>query len=267
MLSVTGLYAQDILQVGQDKKVGYSTVEFDCEIVSFYGSLVKLKTKGEEPDREFFLMDSRLGGQAKSPQESFPLEDATTYKNLFKGAFVEAKHPNGEWYVGVVQEVYGKCVLVKLGEESWSAVWVMGPENLKAELFSLDADIELLNYKKKLVGRINKDGTIWNRKNEVIGKIYSTGKVLDQNGELVGTIKADGSIEKNNKQLYGSKHKYQNGLLYLEGDKPILVLRYKLGSLHHFERQDIIEIFFKESQLKGNFRLCGGIFLLFKDRL
>lgn len=264
----TGNYtiAGELLKIGSKVKAGYSKDIFDCEVISIYGNLVTLKSVDKNSSKVFHLFADKIGEGYTTSEAKIPLADEKFNEDVLLDAIVEGCHPNGEWYVGVVVEKYGSFLKLQMGSKDWAPVWVSSDQYNKSML--LTKEIKFMDYRHRLIATLGKDGSLKNHKGNSIARIYSNGKVYDNNGETIAKISPDGSIEKSGKVLFKTNIQFNNGLEYLDTEnKPLYVIRVKSSSLYLPNRPDVVCLFFEDDQLKGNLRVCGGLFLLFKDKL
>lgn len=257
-------FAGEVLKVGDKVQASYSKEKLPCIVVGIYGNLVSVKSEGANKVRLFHVNLSQITGDYLPLPNQFPKEDELINAEIFIDMFVEASHPNGEWYVGKVVEKYGKFLKVKLGDKDWAPVWVNSDQyhkNLKVE-----KDIKFFDYRRQQIGELSKEGIFKNRKGVVIGRVYSNGKVYNGQGDIIAMILPDGSIEKDESILIKTNFQFKNGLEYLSKEnKPLVTIRIKSSSIYHLDRPDIVSVFFEPEQLKGNMRVCGGLFFLFKE--
>lgn len=260
------MFAGEQLKIGSKVKAGYSKEIFECEVISIYGNLVTLKTIDKNNSKVFHLFADKIGEGYSTAESKIPLADEKFNDDVLLDALVEGCHPNGEWYVGVVVEKYGSFLKLQMGSKEWAPVWVSSDQYNKSML--LTKEIKFMDYRHRQVGTLGKDGTLKNQNGNAIARIYSNGKIYDNNGESIAKINSDGSIEKSSKVLFKTNIQFSNGLEYLDTkNKPIYVIRVKSSSLYLPNRPDVVCVFFEDDQLKGNLRVCGGLFLLFKDKL
>lgn len=265
LLSGNFCKAAEILKIGAKVKAGYSTEKMDCEVLSFYGNIVTLKSTESGKQKVFHIFSDKIGDGIFTPDSKIPKEDEVDNDDLFIDMFVEACHPNGEWYVGKVLDKYGKFVKVQMGPKGWSPIWVN--KNQYFKYLKVEKEVKFMDFRHRQVGILTKEGILKNQKDVIIGRVYSNGKVYDGKGEIIGAINQDGSIEKNNTVIYKANIQFNNGLEYLDKEnKPICVIRIKSNSLYQPNRPDIVNLFFEAEQLKGNMRVCGALFLLLKDK-
>ena len=258
-------YASEILKIGSKVKTGYSNEISECEVQAFYGNMVTFKSLEAGKQRIFHVLAEKIGEGYFTPNSKIPKEDETLHADLFVDMMIEAKHPNGEWYVGKVLEKYGKFVKVQLGQKNWAPVWVENEQFFKS--LKVDKEIKFMDYCHRQVGLLSKDGVLTNNGKSVIGRVYSNGKVYDGSGVVIGNINQDGSIEKNNVTIFKTNFQFNNGLLYLDKEnKPLFIIRIKSNSLYQYDRPDIVSLFFESNQLEGSMRVCAGLFLLLKDK-
>ncbi len=257
--------AAEVLKIGDKVQASYSKEKISCTVISFYGELVTLKSEEENKKRLFHVNLNQIDGDYLPLTNPISKEDENLNSDVLIDMFVEACHPNGEWYIGKVVEKYGKFLKVKLGEKSWMPVWVNNDQyhkNLKIE-----KEIKFFDYRRQQIAELTNEGILKNRKNIVIGRVYSNGKVYNGQGDIIATILPDGSIKKNDTLLVKTNYQFKNGLEYLTNEnKAIVTIRIKSSSIYHLDRPDIVSVFFESEQLKGNMRVCGGLFFLFKDQ-
>jgi len=260
------IHANALLKIGDKVQASYSKEKFACTVIGFYGELVTLKTVDENTKKLFHVPLSQIEGNYQPLTKQISKEDEQMNSDVLIDLLVEAAHPNGEWYVGKVIEKYGKFLKVKLGEKDWAPVWVSSLQYRKN--FKVDSEVVFYDYRKKQVAVITNEGILKNRKNVTLGRVYSNGKVYNAQGNIVATIQPDGSITTNDSILVKTNYQFKNGLEYLTiENKSICTIRIKSSSIYHPDRPDIVNLFFDPDQLKGNMRVCGGLFFLFKDQL
>ena len=265
MLNENYCNASEILKIGSKVKAGYSVELMDCEVISFYGNMVTLKCIEPGKQKTFHLFANKIGEGIYTPDSKIPKEDESYNEDLFVDMFIEACHPNGEWYVGKVLEKYGKFVKVQMGAKGWSPIWVGSNQYFKS--LKVEKEIKMMDYRHRQVGLLTKEGILKNQKDLVIGRVYSNGKVYDGKGDMAGTISQDGSIQKSNVVIYKTNLQFNNGIEYLDKENnPVCIIRIKSNSLYQPNRPDIVNLFFEADQLKGNMRVCGALYLLFKDK-
>lgn len=257
--------ALEVLKIGAKVKAGYSKEKMDCEVIAIYGNLVTLKSIDQGKQKIFHIFSENIDEKYFTVDSKIPKEDEKIHDSLFVDMMVEASHPNGEWYVGKIVEKYGKFIKVKMGLVEWAPIWV--GENQFCHSLKVEKEIKFLDYRQRQIGILDKDGTLKNRKNEVIGRVYSNGKVFNGEGEMVGTINQDGSVLTTNGITYKTNIQFNNGLEYRDNEnRPIFEIRIKSRSIYQPNRPDIVNAFFEQDQLKGNMRVCAGLFLLFKNK-
>jgi hypothetical protein len=258
-------FAGEILKIGSKIKAGYSKTSLDCEVVSFYGNMITLKSSDSGKNKIFYMLAENLGEGIFTPEAKFPKEDETLNEDIFVDSFVEACHPNSEWYVGKVIAKYGKFLKVQLGAKDWSPVWV--DENHIFKSLKVEKEVKFMDYRHRQIAILDKEGVLKNMKDVAIGRVYSNGKVYGGNGEQVGSINQDGTIEKNRAVIFKSNIQCNNGLAFLDVEnKPKFIIRIRSSSLYMYDRPDIVSLFFEADQLKGNMRVCAGLYILLKDK-
>ncbi|PCJ55013.1 MAG: hypothetical protein COA79_21245 [Planctomycetota bacterium] len=261
----------EVLKKGSIIDAGYSEDIYESKVVGLYGKMITLKTKkfiksgSLNIQRVFNIFVSDIKGVNAVYNDKYPEQDNKDYPKLYKGVYVEALHPNGEWYVGVIIERYGHYFKISMGASGWSPVWVEAKNIVKE--FKLVKDIIFKDYRKKQVGVLKKNGKLFNRKNKFIAKIYSNGKVYDPSGEYIGSINPDASIESEGSIKFKAKIKFNNGILYMDpAGKPLFVMRYIYAALYQPKKPERVDIFFNQDELKGHMRICAGLVLLLKDK-
>jgi hypothetical protein len=258
-------FAGEVLKIGDNVQASYSKEKLPCTVTGFYGNLVSLKCT-DNKIKIFHVNLSQISGDYLPLPSQAPKEDDVLNADIFIDMFVEASHPNGEWYVGKVLEKYGKFLKVKLGDKDWAPVWVSSEQyhkNLKVE-----KDIKFYDYRRQLIAELTKEGIFKNKKGIMVGRVYSNGKVYNGQGDIIATILPDGSIENKENIIVKTNFQFKNGLEYLNKEnQPIVTIRIKSSSIYHLDRPDIVSVFFEPEQLKGNMRVCGGLFFLFKEQL
>lgn len=257
--------AGEILKIGDKVKAGYSKDVMDCEVVTIYGSMVTLKNNDSTDKRLFHVHVNQIAGDYVITNPQISKEDELLNEDLFVDSVVEACHPNGEWYIGKVLEKYGKFLKVQIGKKDWAPVWVNNKQYNKT--LKVGKEICFMDYRHRQVAVLTQEGILKNQKDVAIGRVYSNGKVYDSGGDIVATILPDGSIEKNSKVIFKTNIQFNNGVEYCDKDNnPIFNIRVKSSSIYLPSRPDIVSVFFAEGQLKGNMRVCAGLFLLFKEK-
>lgn len=255
----------DVLQIGDKTKVGYSKELYECEVIEIYGKMIGYKTLQEKQQRIFYLMDETRERLVNSRDAKFIRSEEEVNADVSKQAFIEAQHPNGEWYVGQVVDKYGKFIKAQLGDKNWLPVWV--PDTKYKKDLLLKTEIDFFDYKHSPIGHITKDGFINNRQDEVIGRVYSTGDVLDFSGVFVGKVQLDGSVVKAENLWLKSNIGFANGVDYQnEESKSLYVMRYKSANIYDAGRPDMVHVYFKPEQLKGNMRIAAAVFFLMKEK-